>query len=1396
MKVQIKINDSVKTVARYQVEAGDGAQGKGLRITAQKHVRYELIDDQTQYAPENIATKRVGDDLHIAFEGSDIGQPDVVIQGYYRDPGTATLIGRAENGLYYHYVPETGLQSDAISSLLNQSLAGQALGGDSLAAALWPASGTVSPLALIGGVLLAGAAMAGGGGSSTPPSPPTPPAPPSPPTPPAPPSPPTPPAPPSPPTPPAPPSPPTPPAPPSPPTPPAPPSPPTPPPPGPKATLSVNAPDNTSDATPTISGTTNQPAGSVVTIVVKDSAGKEQTITATVKADGTYSVDVPTPLPPGDYTATASITPAGSATPVTDSDGGSVLPLPPAPTLSVNAPDNTSDATPTISGTTNQPAGSVVTIVVKDSAGKEQTITATVKADGTYSVDVPTPLPPGDYTATASITPAGSATPVTDSDGGSVLPLPPAPTLSVNAPDNTSDATPTISGTTNQPAGSVVTIVVKDSAGKEQTITATVKADGTYSVDVPTPLPPGDYTATASITPAGSATPVTDSDGGSVLPLPPAPTLSVNAPDNTSDATPTISGTTNQPAGSVVTIVVKDSAGKEQTITATVKADGTYSVDVPTPLPPGDYTATASITPAGSATPVTDSDGGSVLPLPPAPTLSVNAPDNTSDATPTISGTTNQPAGSVVTIVVKDSAGKEQTITATVKADGTYSVDVPTPLPPGDYTATASITPAGSATPVTDSDGGSVLPLPPAPTLSVNAPDNTSDATPTISGTTNQPAGSVVTIVVKDSAGKEQTITATVKADGTYSVDVPTPLPPGDYTATASITPAGSATPVTDSDGGSVLPLPPAPTLSVNAPDNTSDATPTISGTTNQPAGSVVTIVVKDSAGKEQTITATVKADGTYSVDVPTPLPPGDYTATASITPAGSATPVTDSDGGSVLPLPPAPTLSVNAPDNTSDATPTISGTTNQPAGSVVTIVVKDSAGKEQTITATVKADGTYSVDVPTPLPPGDYTATASITPAGSATPVTDSDGGSVLPLPPAPTLSVNAPDNTSDATPTISGTTNQPAGSVVTIVVKDSAGKEQTITATVKADGTYSVDVPTPLPPGDYTATASITPAGSATPVTDSDGGSVLPLPPAPTLSVNAPDNTSDATPTISGTTNQPAGSVVTIVVKDSAGKEQTITATVKADGTYSVDVPTPLPPGDYTATASITPAGSATPVTDSDGGSVLPLPPAPTLSVNAPDNTSDATPTISGTTNQPAGSVVTIVVKDSAGKEQTITATVKADGTYSVDVPTPLPPGDYTATASITPAGSATPVTDSDGGSVLPFVPGTLSVSDVSNGSGAEGSTVTQTVTLSGMDPLNATTVKVVISGVSATVGGPNSDIGKVEFSTDGGFSWQVATMTGGSFDVSVPKTQAAFWYVRRQWLTPSPKAARASR
>lgn len=85
-EVIIHVNSAEKNIANYAVKP-HGSNGKAVHINAHSNVNYELIEKSSGYAPENIATKRVGKDLHIAFEGTDINHPDVIIDGYYEQSG-------------------------------------------------------------------------------------------------------------------------------------------------------------------------------------------------------------------------------------------------------------------------------------------------------------------------------------------------------------------------------------------------------------------------------------------------------------------------------------------------------------------------------------------------------------------------------------------------------------------------------------------------------------------------------------------------------------------------------------------------------------------------------------------------------------------------------------------------------------------------------------------------------------------------------------------------------------------------------------------------------------------------------------------------------------------------------------------------------------------------------------------------------------------------------------------------------------------------------------------------------------------------------------------------------------------------------------------------------------
>jgi len=169
-QIIVKIHNAGETLASHVVNVfhlDTASVKKVTHIQAQSDVNYELIKKSSGYAPENIATKRVGKDLHIAFEGENIDNPDLIIDEYY-EYDEEVIVGLAENGQYYDYVPESTLLSDAVSVLSDGSSAGQALGGESHTTAFW-LSGTAFPLwGILGGVAVAAGVVAlamGGGGS-------------------------------------------------------------------------------------------------------------------------------------------------------------------------------------------------------------------------------------------------------------------------------------------------------------------------------------------------------------------------------------------------------------------------------------------------------------------------------------------------------------------------------------------------------------------------------------------------------------------------------------------------------------------------------------------------------------------------------------------------------------------------------------------------------------------------------------------------------------------------------------------------------------------------------------------------------------------------------------------------------------------------------------------------------------------------------------------------------------------------------------------------------------------------------------------------------------------------------------------------------------------------------
>lgn len=175
---QIKINQGKDSKALDVPQLGP--KGQPVTVTAVAGGRYQLIDPETGFAPENIRATRQGNDLKLHFEGRNTS--DLVIQDYYKvsPEGYNGLVGEAESGKFYEYIPESAVGMASVPMLVDSGqLVGMALGGAEVAPAGAAvgvlAAGLFSPWALGAGAVAAAAAGAGGGSKggaadTTPPS--------------------------------------------------------------------------------------------------------------------------------------------------------------------------------------------------------------------------------------------------------------------------------------------------------------------------------------------------------------------------------------------------------------------------------------------------------------------------------------------------------------------------------------------------------------------------------------------------------------------------------------------------------------------------------------------------------------------------------------------------------------------------------------------------------------------------------------------------------------------------------------------------------------------------------------------------------------------------------------------------------------------------------------------------------------------------------------------------------------------------------------------------------------------------------------------------------------------------------------------------------------------------
>ncbi|MBN4857998.1 Ig-like domain-containing protein [Citrobacter portucalensis] len=1110
----------------------------------------------------------------------------------------------------------------------------------------------------------------------------------------------------------------------------------------------------TNDNTPTISGT-GEPGSLVnlydgiqlLTVILVDSSGTwsytvpgnqvlsdrthQFTVSATdaagnvITSPTVVSVTVDT-QPPGDPVILAA----------TDDVGNAPIDLPTG--------SRSNDTLPELKGTGTD--GSKITLY----DGTTPIGSTTVLPGGTWSIQLDQPLSEGSHNLSAIATDvAGNAS----NAGTFTLTIdttpPAAPVISsaegligtnlqtLSNGSSTKSLNPELSGT-GEPGAK---ITIYDNGGSIGTVT--VQPDGTWTF-TPTSLADGPHKFTATATdvagntgiPSASFTLTVDNTppaqpGAPIITDDVAPVTGVVTNGNTNDTTPTFSGTGN--VGDLITIYLNGTPPLQGT--TTVGADGTWNFTPPAPVTPGTYQVTLTATdPAGNISQPSTAITLNIDTTPSAPPVIIAANDNvgdimgdlapnavTDDTTPTIRGTGVN--GDIITLY----NGGTVIGTATV-AGGTWSITPGTALANGNYTLSATATdPAGNISDNSNSISFTVnntkLTLPQVTDIqdnvgvftgSLTSGSVTDDTTPTISGTGTP--GS--TILIFDGNNPIAIATATVAANGSWSVDVPL-TPNVTHTLTFGAV----------DDAGNSLTADNPLTLIV---DTLPPATPTV--TSVDPKGTLVsgsadpgsTVIIRSGT----TILGQGIADGSgnFAVTISPAQTTGQALNAIAQDPAGNQSdPTTFNAATSSVPHPPtleivddiAPIMGViGNGKTTNDTLPLLQGTAT--AGATVNIYIN---GTLLPITVTADAvSGAWSYQLPDPLTNGvTYNFTVAQTVNGILSGQSPNYAITIdTTAPQAPTItsiiddvapgtgSLDKGQITNDSRPTLNGT-GEP-GATITLYDNGIAYA----TTTVNSNGFWSFTPTAPLGEGDHLFTARATDAAGNQGDPSSDFRIIVDtlVPNAPSI-VTVTDNvgtiqpltsgqlTNDNTPTLAGVTE--ADSVVTI--RDNG----TVIGTTTSDenGNWSFTPAPALGEGSHSLTASVTDnAGNISPTTPPFVVVVDTLAPA-TPSITSviddqPGNTAltngqltnDAQPTLNG--KGEIGAIITI--RDNGAEIGT--TQVDESGNWSFTPDAPLGQGQHIFTVVATDqAGNTGGVSSSftiELDSIAPSAPVILTVQD----------------------------------------------------------------------------------------------------
>ncbi|UNU73254.1 Ig-like domain-containing protein [Moraxella nasovis] len=1297
----VKVQGTNQTLGQIKVVTKDG---KPTSVKTQHNANYEFIDEKTGVAPDHIVTKRVGNDLHIALD--DDGATDLILEDFY-DSENIALIGQAENGEYYYYIPDTGEVADYVTNLALGDIEGQALGGSSLTAPWW--AGVVETKAaiwpwLLGLAALGGIAAAAGGSKDATATP---------------------------------------------------------------TDTTADAPvitASTTDGSVTVkpgsdnkkvdisftgeddkpkqvvaekgdhdnnpntpdtwkitqggdTGATINPNTGVITIpqdAIKDGSPGKATSTDD-KGNTANATDVPAGNDIGD-TQVADGNDAVKTLPDAQDEGGNLV-----TTIKLTNDHGGSIPVPTIeNGNGNTPGKAnnddfgTPTYVGKDKDGQPVENGVTKNGDqltikpGVQTIEVTTPIKndnttEGNETAKVVVDGKGNEVTINDTSKTPDTTAPSAPVLTAK-----DDGTVDVEVPTDANAGDTVEVKVPQDDGSTTTVVLTKQPDGSWESNNPDVVPSIDAGQNKSTIPADKV-----KDGETVTAKAKDPvgnesnasTATAKTPDTTAPSAPVLTakddGTvdvevpTDANAGDTVEVKVPQDDGSTTTVVLTKQPDGSWESNNPDVVPSIDAGQNKSTIPADKV-----KDGETVTAKAKDPvgnesnasTATAKTPDTTAPSAPVLTakddGTvdvevpTDANAGDTVEVKVPQDDGSTTTVVLTKQPDGSWESNNPDVVPSIDAGQNKSTIPADKV-----KDGETVTAKAKDP---VGNESNASTATAKTPQDTQVADGDDAVKTSPNAQDEGSDLTTTIKLTNDHGGSIPAPTiegGTGDKPATADDFDLPGQTFVGKNKDGQEVPdgvtkngdqltiKPGVQTIEVTTPiknDNTTE-------------GDETAKVVVDGKGNEVTINDTSKTPQEPKSQIQEPKK--DTTPPAKPETAPDMTADTD-------------TGTSNTDNITNDTTPSFTVPTPVNADDKPVLLVD---GNEVPATAVKNDDGTTTLTPDAPLPQGSHTITSAIKdPAGNISepsPALDITIDSEKPAKPE-----TAPDMTADTDTGTSNTDNitndtTPSFTVPTPVNADDKpvllvdGNEVPATAVKNDDGTTTLTPDAPLPQGSHTITSAIKdPAGNISepsPALDITIDSEKPAKPE-----TAPDMTADTDTGTSNTDNitndtTPSFTVPTPVNADDKpvllvdGNEVPATAVKNDDGTTTLTPDAPLPQGSHTITSAIKdPAGNISepsPALDITIDSEKPAKPE-----TAPDMTADTDTGTSNTDNitndtTPSFTVPTPVNADDKpvllvdGNEVPATAVKNDDGTTTLTPDAPLPQGSHTITSAIKdPAGN----------------------------------------------------------------------------------------------------------------------------